>query len=78
LSIGSFIGYIILLEMAHELSRFCRMARRSEVVAPRWCKIFMQRARLQTCTTVTKNIQIHSSTRGYIRGVYTNSGCPAL
>jgi len=39
-----------------------------------------QRARLQTCIAVTTNTQIHESTRGYIRGVYTNSGCrsPAL
>jgi len=37
-------------------------------------------ARLQTCITitVTKNTQIHESTQGYIRGVYTNSGSPAL
>jgi len=37
-----------------------------------------QRARLQTCMAVTKNTQIHESTRGYIPDVYTNSGSPAL
>jgi len=37
-----------------------------------------QRARLQTCIAVTKNKQIDESTRGCIRGVYTNSGSPAL
>jgi len=37
-----------------------------------------QRARLQTCIAVTENTQIHESTRGYTRGVYTNSGSSAL
>jgi len=35
-----------------------------------------QRAGLQTCIAVTKNTQIHESTRGHIRAVYTNSGSP--
>jgi len=29
---------MILLELARELSHFCKMARRSEVVGPRWFK----------------------------------------
>ena len=30
--------YIILLEVAHELSRFCKLACRSKVVVPRLCR----------------------------------------
>jgi len=33
-----FVGYILLLQVARELSRFCKMARRSEEVGPR-CSI---------------------------------------
>jgi len=32
-----------------------------------------QRARLKTCIAITKNTQIHESTRGHIRAVHTNS-----
>jgi len=32
---GSVVLYIILLEVAREFSRFCKMARRSKLVGPR-------------------------------------------
>jgi len=36
----SFVSYMILLEVARELSRFCRMAQRSKVVGRR-CPIIL-------------------------------------
>jgi len=38
----------------------------------------MQGTRLETYIAITKNTQIHESTRVYIRGVYTNTGSPGL
>jgi len=57
-------------------------ARRHRAGDP-WCKVLhshTQRAGLQTCIATTRNTQIHESTRGYIRGDYTNSDnrSPAL
>jgi len=33
--------YIILLEVARELSRFCKMAHRTKVVGPRWLNLLL-------------------------------------
>ena len=41
----SVVLYIILLETARKLSRFCKMARRWKVVGPRWIKLFTQKYR---------------------------------
>jgi len=40
-SCESFVSYIILLDVARKLSRFCKMSRRSNIVGPRQAKVIL-------------------------------------
>jgi len=61
--------------MARELSRCCRMARRSEVVAPRWCKVFTPHATRLTLNMHHSNKE-HTNTFKYIV-IVSRARCPS-